>query len=398
MIGKNLTVGIPREVKPREKRAGLTVEGVRKLSQEGIPVLVEKGAGEGCGFSDQDYRAAGAQIVGRPRDLYAKAEIIKKVKEPLSPEWEFLQREQILICYLHLASPENQKLLEALLKRGVTAIGLETIEKEGRTVALEPMSEIAGTLAAYFSGFIRPTVRVEKGRIVYPPRFLEKLEWLAASYPEIPQNLNPGKNAIFGGGNVGRNAAVTLLKMGGEVDLIEKRAERRQALQREFVAFGPRFRTWGLEENIFPKLAEADVWIGGVHLPGERAPKVLSEIDLGKLTRAKPKLILDIAVDQGGNFPGAHSTTYEDPLYLDSYGNLRFGVTNVPSLCGRGASSAIEKVTLPYTLQMAKDWKKAFHDVPELRSGIQIFRGHLVNEAVARAHQRAYEPLQAVKL
>lgn len=394
MSAQALTIGIPREIKPAEKRVGLTPVGACRLKETGVPVLVEKGAGLGSGFSDAAYEQAGAEIVGRTRDLYRAAGLIKKVKEPSPPEWEFLKPDIILFCYLHLASPENRELLQVLLEKKVTAVGLETVEKEGRTIFLEPMSEIAGTLAAYFAGFFRRSVRVEGGRIIYPPRLMEKLGELTALFPEAPDRLNPGKVVVFGGGTVGRRAAEILLKMGGEVDLIEKRKERREFLLSELKSFGPRLKIWGLEDCFEERLREAEVWLGCVHAAGEKAFQVISEEKLRDLSREKPKLILDVAADQGGNFPQTHSTTYGDPLYLDSFGNLRFAVTNIPSLCGRGASEALEKVTLPYLPALVRDWKRALQEFPELRTGVHVVEGRLVHEAVGRAHQLPWEPFR----
>lgn len=382
-----LTIGVPREVKPGEMRVGITPQGVLKLRQAGILVLVEKGAGLGSGYPDEQFRKARAQIVATAQELYQNAGLIEKVKEPFPSEWKFLKPNLVLFCFLHLASPENRKLVDVLLEKKVTGIGLETVEKDGRTIFLEPMSEIAGTLAAYYAGFFKRSVKVKKGRIVYPDRFPDKLQWLASQYPEVPENLRPGDAVVYGGGNAGRKATEMILKMGGKVDLIEKREDRRRALCEEFKKFGPSFRVRGLEDKIEEVLRQAEVWIGCVHVAGKRAPLVLKGEDLERLCKDKPKLILDIAVDQGGNFPGTRSSTYEDPLYLDSIGNLRFGVTNVPSLCGGGASEAIERVTHPYVLQLAQDWRGALRKFPELKSGLQVFDGKLLHEAVAQAHQ-----------
>lgn len=394
MSDRSLTIGIPREIKPAERRVGLTPLGAGELKKARIRVLVEKGAGFGSGFSDAAYREAGAEIIGRAPELYKQAGLIKKVKEPFRPEWEFLRPGLVLFCYLHLASPENRELLQFLLGRKVTALGLEAVEKEGRTIFLEPMSEIAGALAAYYAGFFKHYVRVEGKQILYPPRLAEKLEQLASLFPEVPEHLNPGKVVVFGGGTAGRRALEISLKMGAEVDLIEKKKERREFLGRELKSFGPHLRIWGLEDRFQERLKEADVWIGCVHVAGEKAPSVLSEKELTDLSRGRPKLMMDVAIDQGGNFPGAHSTSYEDPLYLDPFSNLRFGVTNIPSLCGRGASEALEKATLPYAVPLVRDWKKALVEFPELRTGVHTIEGRLVHEAVARAHGLGYEPLK----
>lgn len=389
-----LAVGIPKEVKPHEKRVGLAPSGVRRLKKADIQVFVEKGAGRGSDYSDQDYKDAGAEITTQAEHLYQGCGLIHKVKEPIPPEWKFLKAESILFSFLHLASPENEALVRTLLEKRVTAIGFETVLKEGRAVLLEPMSEIAGALAAVFSGFIRQYVKAADGKILYPPRFLEKLEVLASQYPAIPHSLSPGKAVIFGGGVAGRKAVETLLRMGGTVDLVEKKEARRLTLQAEFQSFANQFRIWTPDDSLEDVLKEADLWMGCVHILGERAPRVLSLGDLRKFSGTRQRLILDVAVDQGGNFPESHSTTYENPLYLDSFGNLRFGVANIPSLSGRGASEAIEKVTLPYLLALAQDWKKALGDFPELRSGLQVFNGRLVNEAVARSHKIDCRPFE----
>ena len=393
-----LTVGIPKEIKAHEKRVGLTPPGVRQLTKAGVRVIVEKGAGKGSDFSDQDYKSSGAEIASQAGPLYKQCGLIQKVKELIHPEWKFLKPKLILCSFLHLASPENRELMEILLKKQVTALGFETVFKEGRALFLEPMSEIAGALAASFSSFIKQYVQVAGRRILYPTRFLEKLEVLASQFPAVPENLFPGKSVVFGGGVVGRKATETLLRMGGVVDLVEKKEARRLALQSEFQSFARRFRIWTPQSDMREVLENADIWIGGVHVLGERAPWVLSLDDLQKLSATKQRLILDVAVDQGGNFPDTHSTTYEDPLYLDSSGNLRFGVSNIPSLCGRGASEAIEKVTVSYLLSLAMDWKKAFREFPELRSGLQIFDGQLVNEAVARSHQMSWRSFDSTLL
>lgn len=389
-----LSVGIPREIKPGEKRVGLTPSGVRRLKEAGVRVWVEKNAGAGSGYSNQDYENAGAEIAGTASKLYQQSGLIQKVKEPLRPEWNFLKPGLILCSYLHLASPENRELVHALLKQRVTALGFETVSKDGRTLFLEPMSEIAGTLAAYYAGFFGRYVKREKGRILYPPRFMEKLQALASNYPEAPENLDPGKAFIFGGGVAGQKATETLLKMRGEVDLVEKRKDRQQDLRKKFESYGFRFRVWDSQDDFEERLKEADIWLGCVHIPGARAPLVLSLGDLKRFSSHQPKLILDVAVDQGGNFPETHSTTYEDPLYLDSCSNLRFGITNVPSLCGRGASEAIERMTLPYLFRLAQDWQKALREFPELQSGLQVFDGKLVHEAVAHAHHLTWEPFK----
>lgn len=390
-----MIVGIPKEIKPAERRVGFTPHGVSKLRAEGIPVWVEKGCGSLSGFSDEQYQEAGALLVANARELYGGAELILKVKEPLPNEYPLLEPRHVLFSFLHLSSPANLPLLNVLMKQKVTAFGFETITKEGRTVLLEPMSEIAGTLVAYFSAFLRQYVTVDGRKIIYPPRFLEKMELLAGQFPGVPERLHAGKTAVFGGGVVGEKAAQMILKMDGEVDLIEKNPQRREELRKKMQPWGRRFRVWGLEENFFPNLEEAHAWIGAVHVAGEKAPLVLSAAQLESLSRQVKKIILDVAVDQGGNFPETRSTTYEEPLYLDTCGNWRFGVPNLPALCGHAASEQIEKAASPYVSALAQDWRKVLRENPELRSGLQILQGRLVHEAVARAHNLSYEKIDA---
>lgn len=386
-------VGIPREIKVLEKRVGLTPEGVRALVRAGIPVRVETRAGEGSGFPDSDYLKAGARIDASPRELYEACGVIQKIKEPLAPEWPFFRPGLILVSFLHLASPSNGPLLQQLLKRKVTGIAFETVFKEGRAIFLEPMSRIAGTLSAYYAGFLLQFVKVKSGKILYPPKWIEKLEALAAIYPGIPDGLRKVHAGIVGGGVVGSHAAGIILRMGGEVDLVEKNPLRRTALQKLFESHGERFRVWSPEEDFRKPFRAAEAWIGSVHVLGARAPQVLTGQDLAELSREKKKLIIDVSVDQGGNFPGTRPTTYENPLYLDSEGNLRFAVVNIPSLCGRGASEALEKATLPYVSAMALDFKEALRNYAELRIGIQTWEGKLVNAAVAGAHEIPWQDL-----
>ena len=255
------------------------------------------------------------------------------------------------------------------------------------------MSEIAGTLAGAYSSLIKQEVSVVGGKISYPPRFLEKLEMVASHFPKISENLSPVKAVVFGGGVAGQKAIEALLQAGSEVHLVEKKESRRAALEVKYTKSKGRFRVWAPEEDFKEILRTADVWIGSVHVAGERSPQVISKEELRKLSVAQSKVIMDIAVDQGGNFPESCPTTYDHPLYLDSCSNLRFGVPNIPSLCGRGASEAIERATLPYLGALAKDWRQALINFPELRSGVQPFRGKLVNQAVARAHQLKWYPL-----
>ena len=356
------------EIKPLEKRVGLTPEAVRRLTAEGIRVLVQQNAGLLSGFPDSDYRSSGAEMIPDAQSLYARAGLIQKVKEPLAPEFGLL-RNQILFCFLHLASPENSRLREALLKSGCTAIGFETVEKEGKLPILAPMSRIAGALAAAYAAYFQSQKLVKNGRIVYPPGFHEGLNRVAGFYPDFSGKLAMGKAVIFGGGVVGHSALVAALQMKGEAAIVERNEERRQFLKTLTPSvFSP-------EQIPEALLEDAEILIGCVHLRAQRAIHVLNEEQLSKASRTKKKIILDVAIDQGGNFPEAHSTTYHDPLYLDSVGNIRFAVPNIPSFCGRAASEALSEIVGPYTAALALSPEEAFRRFPELKQGINVEKG-----------------------
>ncbi len=381
---KPLIVGVPREIKTREKRVGLTPEGCRTLTAQGIEVLVESGAGTASGFADADYKQSGAQITPDARSLYAGARLILKVKEPQLSELPMIRPEHILFCYLHLASPENARLLLGLLQSGTTAIAFETVSADGRMPLLKPMSEIAGGLAAAFGAYLVTLRGVLKEPLFYPDDFQNSLERIASSFPEVPQNLAAPSVVIWGGGVAGEKALEFWLKMKGHAALVEKNPERRSALTAKWGPQGARlFSPENLPGDV---LQNADVWIGCVHQAGARAFQVVQESVLQTASKAVKKIIVDVSIDQGGNFPFAHPRTYDDPLYWDPFGNLRFSVSNMPSLCGPEASRALEKATLPYIIALAEGLEKAFDRYPELRNAVNVKDGQILLEAVRFAH------------
>ncbi len=384
-----LTVGIPKEIKSKEKRVGMTPAGVRELCKAGLKVMVETGAGLESGFLDKDYSAAGAEIVPAAKTLYANAGLIQKVKEPLPAEYDLFHQDQILFGFLHLASPEHCGLVKALLKTGVTAIGYETVDVNGRMPLLAPMSRIAGALAAAFAGLIQKhkASLIKDGKIQYSAQFFKEMETIAATYPEPPAGVTLGETVIFGGGAAGQNAAEFALQMKSKVVLVEKEAGRRDLIKTEKIKYSGRLSVIGTEEVNDKILESADVLIGCVHRAGERAEKVVNEKTLQKISREKAKIIMDVSIDQGGNFPLAHSTSYQDPLYLDTFGNVRFAVANIPSLCGHGASVALAEATLPYTMALAIDFKKSQTDFPELRRAVNLQAGKIIHPAVKQAHE-----------
>ncbi len=377
-----LKVGIPKEIKPSEKRVSLTPPGIYQLTQEGITVFVERGAGLLSGFQDDDYKRAGARIVSSAKALYQKADLIQKVKEPLKPEYSFLRKKHILFSFLHLASPEQHELLNTLLKLGLTAIGYETVEKEGKLPILAPMSQIAGGLAAAYAAFIRSQELIRKGKIVYPRDFRSQLEAIAKVYPAYPKGLDIGRVVIFGGGMAGQKALEFALNLKGKVTLVEKNDFKCQEILKVWKSKFLNLTVIKPEKLTKSILKESDVLMGCVHRAGERASVVFDLPTLREISSKKKKIIMDIAIDQGGNFPEASLTYYENPLYLDSFGNIRFGVANIPSLCGQTASEFLQEVTLPYTFAMAKDFRKAMSDFLELKRGVNVQDGKKIHPGI----------------
>ena len=383
-----LTVGIPKEIKTLERRVGLTPSGVRVLCEKGIAVFVEKGAGLGSGFSDGAYLEQGAKIAASAKALYGSVNLIQKVKEPLALEFPLFRENQIFFCFLHLASPENCDLVKALIKAKVTAIGYETVQVGGRTPILKPMSEIAGALSASYAAYFLNQNLLEQSRENALPEMAVELAKIADAYPSVISGLRSGNVVVFDGGVAGTKAAEYALATGGCVCIVENNAARRHALGESFLKKdSPRVKISSAEDALEDILAAADTLIGSVHAPGKRAQRVITPAFLEAVSKSKKKVIMDIAVDQGGNFPETRPTTYEKPVYYDSYGNLRFAVANIPSLCGRGASEALTEVTLKYVLAMAENFSSALKRFPELFGAINLEAGSVKIPVIKEAHQ-----------
>ncbi len=382
---KMLSVGIPKEIKSREKRVALVPDQVLLLRQAGITVFVESDAGLASGFENGQYERAGAKILPSLASVYAQADMIQKVKEPLDEELGLLRPGQFLFCFLHLASPENCRLVKVLCEKKITALAYETLEKDGRTPILAPMSEIAGGLSASFAAFFARSIIFRDGKVEYPTGFQANLETIANLYPSAPDFLTIGRVLIYGGGVAGRKAADFSLKMGGSVTLVEKNRQIWERLNAEFSGKGP-FAIVSPEEDLSSILAQSEVVIGAVHVPGKRAFQMMTREQLQRASTVTKKVIMDISIDQGGNFPDSHPTSYNDPVYADSFGNIRFAVPNIPSLSGYGASLAISAKSIHYTLAMASSFCEALTRYPELQKAVNVRDGVVVNEAVREAH------------
>lgn len=358
-----MLIGVPKELKEGEYRVAITPAGAQALRSAGHQVFVEKGAGEHAGFPDPEYRKAGARIVPFAPAAWA-ADLVVKVKEPLPKEFTRFRPGQILFTFLHLAP--NPKLVQALLKRRVTAIGYETVEeRDGKLPVLEPMSEIAGRIAALAGAYYQANPLGGRGV-------------LFSGMPGVP----PAHVVILGGGTVGENAARVASGMGSRVTVLERRAERMRYLDEIL----PHIATVMADEAaIRAAVADADILIGAVHVPGARTPCLVTR----SLVRAmKPRsVIVDVAIDQGGSCGTSRPTSHSEPTYV-SEGVLHYCVPNMPGAYGRTSTLALTHATLPYVSTLARlGLERALRESPALRKGVQCHGGRVVCRPVADAQK-----------
>lgn len=368
-----MKIGIPKEVKNNEFRVSLTPAGASALSGAGHQVLVERGAGAGSGFADYEYAAEGAVIVPSAPDVWAQADMIMKVKEPLPEEYGYFRKGQVLFTFLHLAAEDG--LAEALIRSQVTGIAYETIQLPGGGLPLlTPMSEVAGRMS------------VQVGA-----RFLEAYHggrgMLLGGVPGVP----PADVVIIGGGTVGTNAAKMALGLGASVTIVERSADRLRYLDD---IFGGRIRTvMSNPYHIARETQRADLLIGSVLVPGARAPKLVSEAMVAKMK--KGAVIVDVAVDQGGSIETIDRvTTHDNPVY-EKYGVIHYAVANMPGAVPHTSTFALTNATLPYALEIAgKGVERAIRENAALMQGVNTYRGKVTHQAVAQALGRTYEPLE----
>ncbi|MGP1908638.1 alanine dehydrogenase [Metabacillus sp. JX24] len=365
-----MIIGVPGEIKNNENRVALTPGGVTQFTAAGHKVIVQKDAGIGSGFTNVDYAAAGAVIAEDVKDVWA-AEMVMKVKEPLPSEYGFFREGLILFTYLHLAA--EPALAEALKNKGVTAIAYETVSA-GRTLPLlTPMSEVAGRMAAQIGA-----------------QFLEKPKGgkgiLLAGVPGVSR----GKVTIIGGGVVGTNAAKMAIGLGADVTIIDLSADRLRELDD---IFGNQIKTlMSNPVNIANAVAEADLLICAVLIPGAKAPTLVSEVMVQSM---KPgSVIVDVAIDQGGIVETVdHITTHDNPTYV-KHGVVHYAVANMPGAVPRTSTLALTNVTVPYALQIAnKGVNKAIAENTALKAGVNAAKGDITYEAVARDLGYTYVPV-----
>lgn len=358
-----MIIGTPKEIKNHEYRVGLTPESTRELIAHGHRVLIETGAGAGIGASDDHYRAAGADIVPDAPTIFSQAEMIVKVKEPQAGERAMLRRGQILYTYLHLApDPEQTK---DLLQSGVIGIAYETVTSpHGGLPLLKPMSQVAGRMSIQAGA--TALEKAHGGRGV-----------LLGGVPGVA----PAKVTIIGGGVVGFNAAQMAAGVGADVTILDRDPD---VLERVGTFFEARAKTrFSNKANLAECVAEADLVIGAVLIPGAEAPKLVSR---DMLKTMKPGAVLvDVAIDQGGCFETSHATTHADPTYVVD-GIVHYAVANMPGAVARTSTYALNNVTLPHALKIAdKGWQAALRADPHLAQGLNVADGKLVFAAVADA-------------
>uniref|UniRef100_A0A7C3EEZ2 Alanine dehydrogenase n=1 Tax=Gracilinema caldarium TaxID=215591 RepID=A0A7C3EEZ2_9SPIR len=358
-----MKIGCVKEIKKHEYRVGLTPSCVATYVQRGHQVYIQNGAGEGAGFEDAEYRAAGATLLPKAEDVYGSCQMIVKVKEPQSSEYPLLREGQILFTYLHLAADEEQT--KALLKNKVTGIAYETIRlDDGSLPCLAPMSEIAGRLS------------VQEGA-KYLERPFGGRGILLGGVPGVQR----GKVAILGGGVVGTNAAKIALGMGAEVTLLDIRANRLAYLDDVF--HGAVSTLYSTEANIRKVVAESDLVIGAVLIPGARAPKLVRREHLGLMK--KRSVIVDVAVDQGGCVETTRPTTHDNPVY-EVDGIVHYCVANMPGAVALTSTLALTSTTLPFGLEIAeKGAEAACRENPAIRRGLNTYKGQLICKEVAMA-------------
>ncbi len=358
-----MLIGVPTEIKTNEYRVALVPSGAEALVRDGHTVLVQAGAGEGSGFTDEQYREAGAETVDTADEVWARAEMIIKVKEPIEPEWPRIREDQLLFTYFHFAASE--RLTRALMDSRSVAIAYETVQLDsGELPLLTPMSEVAGRLSI-----------LEGAK--YLERFYGGRGLLLGGVPGVL----PAEVLILGGGVVGTNAAKMAAGFGARVIIMDISLPRLRYLSDVMPAnvelmYSNRY-------NIREQLARADLLIGGVLIPGKKAPSLVTREDLSLMRPGS--VIVDVAVDQGGCVETIHPTTHEDPIYVvDDV--IHYAVANMPGAVARTSTLALTNATLPYARTLAdKGWQNACREDPALKLGVNVVGGQVTYEGVAEA-------------
>ena len=366
-----MVIGVPKEIKNNENRVGMTPAGVAELVKHGHTVYVQQTAGANSGFADEDYVNAGARMLPTIEEVYAAAEMIVKVKEPIAPEYKLIRHGQVVFTYFHFAA--DRALTEAMIESGGICIAYETVELPDRSLPLLiPMSEVAGRMS------------VQEGA-----RFLEKPQGGKGKLLGGVPGVRPARVLILGGGIVGCNAAQMAAGMGAEVMITDINLARLRYLSE---VLPKNVKTlYSSAHNIRMELPTVDLVIGSVLIPGDKTPHLITR---DMLPLMKPGTVLvDVAIDQGGCFETSHPTTHSDPTYVVD-GIVHYAVANIPGAVPFTSTMALTNATLPYTIALAdKGWQKACKDNPALALGVNVADGKVVYKAVADVFGLPYEEL-----
>ena len=362
-----MIIGIPKEIKEQEQRVALLPSAAEQLKRRGHTVLVEKDAGVGSGYSDEEYVKAGAEIVDGAEEVFKQADLVVKVKEPLKTEFPLLRKGQIVFTYLHLAA--SKTLTEALLNSGVTGIAYETIQVNNRLPLLEPMSEVAGRMS-----------------VVMGASFLAKHNGGSGVLLGGVPGVLPGRVVVIGGGTSGVNALRMAKGLGADVTILDIDVERLRFLD---IAMDNLHTLYSSEANLIELMPDCDLLIGAVLLPGAKAPKLITRTMLRQMKRGS--VFVDISIDQGGCAETSRPTTHVNPVYLEE-GVTHYCVANMPAAYARTSTQALTNVTYRYVELLADlGLEAACQKQPSLIGGINTRDGRLTCKAVADAHGLPYE-------
>jgi alanine dehydrogenase len=364
-----MIVGILREIKAEENRVCMSPGGVEFMRQRGHKILVEKNAGKASGFTNANYQKAGAEVVDSPKDIFKRAQMIMRVKEPQPSELQYLRKGQIYFSYLHLAASED--LTRALIKRKAVCIAYETIQKaDGSLPLLTPMSEVAGPMA------------IQQGA-----KYLEMAQGGHGVLLGGVPGVDPATVVIIGGGAVGINAAKMASGLGAKVYILDIDLDRLRYLSD--VMIGQCVTLMSNPAAIRKVLPNADLVVGAVLVPGSKTPTLVTREMLG--TMKKGAVLVDVSIDQGGCFETSRETTHANPIYKID-GLVHYAVSNMPGALPRTSTLALNNATLPYAAEIAgKGWRKAMKENPEIRAGANVVEGKVTYKGVAEAFGLKYE-------
>ena len=358
-----MLVGVPKEIKVHESRVAITPEGVAEFVHAGHTVIIQDSAGVGSAISNDDFIKAGATIVAAAADVWEKADLILKVKEPIEPEYSKLRKGQILFTYLHLAA--SKACTDALVTSGTTAIAYETVEVDGALPLLAPMSEVAGRLATQVGASALQKPNGGRG----------------VPLGGVP-GVAPGRVVVIGGGVAGLNAAVIALGMGADVTVFDRSINRLQYID---TVYGGRIKTLVASKHAIEReLKQADLVIGAVLVHGAKAPKLVSNDLVSQMKSGS--VLVDVAIDQGGCFEDSRPTTHADPTFI-VHNSIFYCVANMPGAVPVASTYALTNATLPYALALANHgWEAACAKDPDLANGLNVHEGKIYYSAVAQAH------------